>query len=202
MEGTKADECPNCRQPLEVRPKRKSKCPHCGKFILVRKPYLMTERESELSYWADRLEGLEVLRSEIDTHAADLKKQFGFEPAVNDVIWRALNSVVSNRPGSFEARRAYGEMAHIALSEGKDPRAYERQEAKLELLRIKQEGYAKSVKVMTVNDASVCKACRALERRTIPLEEALKTLPVPNVCENEDGCRCWYSEVSEFDFDL
>jgi len=152
-----------------------------------------TEKESQITDWAKKkLEKLGVSRSEIDKHRADLTKQFGFDPPVNDVIWRTLNSVVQRKPGSHEARRAYREMADIARSEGKSPTPYLAEAAKLELLEIKRNGFFEEVRVSTVNDELVCSKCSALEGRKIPLDEALSSLPVPNNCENDFGCRCWY----------
>jgi hypothetical protein len=41
-------------------------------------------------------------------------------------------------------------------------------------------------------DFSSCEACRSLHGTTLPVDEALSTLPIPNKCTSETGCRCQY----------
>ncbi len=40
--------CPYCNEKLEKVPKRKSKCPHCSKYIYVREGKLVTHKDSIL----------------------------------------------------------------------------------------------------------------------------------------------------------
>jgi hypothetical protein len=156
----------------------------------------MIEREAEITDWSRRLEGLEVTRAQIDSHEAHLARQFGSEPSVNDLIWRVLNSLLTGNPQTVKA--AYIEMAHLARSEHKSPLPYLQEAAKLELAYFKGLGLVNSVRVQTVNDHLVCEQCRILEANPIPLERAISTLPVPNACRNQDGCRCWYTAVTEW----
>jgi hypothetical protein len=109
----------------------------------------MTERESQIHDWTRRLEGLGVDQTEIERHDAELAKQFGFEPPVNDVIWRVLNTVKSTDPFGSASKAAYMEMAQIVRGEGKSPLPYLQEAAKLELLEIKRSGLARFVKTQT-----------------------------------------------------
>ena len=195
ISATKKDICPNCGEKLEKRPSRKKKCPHCDLFIYIRKPYLMTEEEAQLTDWAKRLERIGISREDINQHQVNLAKQFGFHPPVNDVIWRALNSIVTSNRDKNDIQNAFQEMANIARMENKDPTPYLKEAAILELQEIKQSGFADYVTVMTVNDHLVCEKCRELEGKKIPINEALNNLPIPTECQNEDGCRCWYAPV-------
>jgi predicted RNA-binding Zn-ribbon protein involved in translation (DUF1610 family) len=191
-ESTTENKCPYCGIALPRRPSRKQKCPNCDQFIYVRKSYLMTEREAALTDWASRLENLGVSRTQLDHDRSELTKQFGFDPPINDIVWRTLNSIVTKSSYVGAVKFAYLEMSHLAQLEGKNSTPYIAEAAKIELLEIKESGVVKRVRTQTVNDSLVCPNCRALAKKEIDLDEAIAKLPVPNECTNANGCRCWY----------
>ena len=90
-------------------------------------------------------------------------------------------------------------MAHIAREEAKDPKPYVAETARCELLELKKSGVISRVRINTRNDSFVCPACREASTRTYGLDEALKTMPIPNLCQSENGCRCWYTAVVDID---
>jgi DNA-directed RNA polymerase subunit RPC12/RpoP len=199
LEGgkTKEDLCPNCGQHLEKRPVRKAKCPHCGKFIFVRKPFLVTEKEAELTDEAARLEGIWITRETIDKHRANLAKKFGFDPSVHDILWGTLNANIYEHQGSpDDLRFTYNELGRILEIEGKDPSSVYAQAAKWELFPYLNSPLHTNVKVVNSNDDETCPKCRALSGREFPIKEAYKTLPAHSVCENKKrGCRCHYEPI-------
>ncbi len=96
------DSCPYCNKKLEVIPKAKKKCPHCGKYIfsrtrpLDRKKVLIREDQKEAlekeweKYHAQK-EGESLTEdSQYMEAKKELKKQFGKEPSVNDIKWRKI----------------------------------------------------------------------------------------------------------------
>ena len=187
--------CPYCGFTLEPRPRRKKKCPHCGEPIFVRQGNLLTQEQAEVGDWLNRVEYLGVTRKDFDRNRQELAKQFGFTPSVNDTIWRVLNSLIVPGRSHQELRFVYQEMADLVWKEGKDPKPYQAEAAKHELLEMK-EGFDifENVRVTTTtcNDDLVCPACREFAKRTFTIDEALATLPVPNGCQSEERCRCTY----------
>jgi hypothetical protein len=185
--------CPYCGVILEPRPKRKKKCPHCAQYVFVRRGTLLTKEEAAIDDWLKQVDHLHVTRKAFDRQRQKLGEQFGSTPSVNDTAWRILNNLLMTRQRHHDQQLIYLEMARIVRAEGKrDFRPYLAEAAKHELLELKEGGFFDRVTVTTCNDEHVCRACRALTRETFTIDEALATLPVPNNCQSEEGCRCGY----------
>jgi predicted RNA-binding Zn-ribbon protein involved in translation (DUF1610 family) len=188
----KKPECPYCGKTLDVKPTRKKKCPHCGRPIFVRQGNLRTQEQAETDDWLKRLEYLGVTRKDFDRHQQELAKQFGLKPVVNDTVWRILNSRIASTRSHQDLRLIYQEMAHLVETEGKDSKPYNVEARKHELLEIREGGFWNRATIQTANDDLVCPACRKLAKKTCSIDEALQTLPIPNLCQSERGCRCSY----------
>jgi hypothetical protein len=188
------NKCPYCGYEFEVTPKRKKKCPNCKKFIFVRKGELVTEEEA---YIRDTLFRLHIPRGEFEEARKELSKRFGQVAIVNDAIWMILN----NRVGTdyHETKIAYYQMADIVSSEGKDPKPYIRLALETELLHLKEFG-VKEVEIVGCggrnDDPSTCEKCRSILGKRLTIEQALKYMPIPKVCERVEGCRCDYKPVN------
>jgi hypothetical protein len=178
--------CPYCKGKLDKSPKRKKKCPHCEKDIFVRKGVMYTEDDAKREDYLIKFEGHDVTREVYEKHERDLTKQFGFKPASNDVVWRILNVLVGK--GDYHA---YLEMARIAEMEGKDSNPYLEKFAKCTLLEMMEDGFVTHVRTNTCNDQYVCKNCKILSQKKIPINEALEYMPIPRLCTGEK-CRCSY----------
>lgn len=192
------DKCPYCSAVLEKKPARKTKCPHCGNYIFVRKGHLLTEDQMTIEEWVNRLAEFGVTKEVFSRHRKQLSEQFGSQPSVNDIIWRVLNSLAASTTDHSQAKLVYHEMAYLVRGEGNDPKPYLAEAAKHELLDLKKSGVISRVRVQTANDSFVCAQCRALAEKVFTVEQALNDMPIPNACENENGCRCWYSSVVDF----
>lgn len=142
--------------------------------------------------WKERLQELGVGEKEFAAHQKALTKQFGFAPALNDVIWRALNTLVSRKKTHFDLKLVYLEMAALVREEGKDPKPYLASAAKHELAELQGNPFISKVRITTANDRFVCAKCREMESQVFALADAVETLPVPNQCQNPSGCRCGY----------
>lgn len=184
--------CPYCKQALESAPTRKTRCPHCGRHILVRAGRLVTEDEASTTDWLARVAHLGVSRRDFDRHREELSKQFGTSASVNDTIWRILNVLTATASDAATLRSVYLEMAALAAREGKDPKPYLAQGFKLELEEYRRQG-VRTVRVRDCNDNFVCPACRGLHDKTWRIEAALSEMPIPTLCEARSGCRCGYS---------
>lgn len=186
--------CPYCKEELKEAPTRKKKCPNCGNYIFVRKGELLTEEQATIKDWINRLERLDLTEEMFEIHRAALVKQFGKPPLINDVIWRFLNAQLTKSRDFFNLKIVYLEMARLVSMEGKDPKPYLVKACKMELLELKKSGTSK-VKVYTCNDNLVCSECRKLENKVFTIAEALETMPVPHLCQNQNGCRCWWNDA-------
>ena len=94
--------CPYCFQKLEKIPLKKTACPHCSRFILVRtrpkdrKRVLVTEEqakqiEEEWSIASGTHDHYLAQKAEYEKEKESLRKQFGKEPSENDIQWRLCN---------------------------------------------------------------------------------------------------------------
>jgi hypothetical protein len=187
--------CPYCKLALSKKPKRKKKCPHCQNYIFVKKGRLLTEDQKAAEEWRDRLAHFGVTTQTFVQHYQQLATRFDKPPAVNDVVWSILNSLVERHRNQQDRQSLvtlYSEMARLVSIEGKDPRPFLAQAAKQDLLEIQDAGFT-HVKVYTANDEFVCFECQKLQGVIFPIEQALADMPIPTVCESEDGCRCGYA---------
>lgn len=182
--------CPYCGKNLDEPPTRKKKCRYCGKTIVVHKGKLLTEEQAIIEDWKTRLGKFGFTENEFHKHREALTQQFGHTPSINDTIWRFLNSqIVKTRDKTI-----YYEMAHLVSMEGKDPKPYMAQASRQTLLECKNLR-GKKVGVRNCTDAYVRPECRRLENQVFTIREALEKMPIPSLCQNKDGCRCWYFPV-------
>jgi hypothetical protein len=191
--------CPYCKYEFSEAPSRKKKCPNCSNYIFVRKGILLTEEQVNIEDWISRVESLGITKKSFYEHQQKLSQQFGQRASFHDAAWSCLNSLLIGNINNSVRSQVLHEMAAIVREEGKNPKEYLRESAKYALLDIKSTGMITSVKVYNCNDGLVCASCRELEGKVFSIEQAQKELPVPNVCENNSGCRCWYSPIVDLE---
>lgn len=184
--------CPNCGEELKTRPKARKKCPHCKKYIYVRKGKLLSEEEREIQDYLKRLVNFNVSRRQFDQARQRLSERFGARANVRDTIWAILNSLLAQSRKQQYQKQVYHEMASMVSLEGKDPSPYLIEANKIELLDLKSKG-TKSVTVQTVRDEFVCSYCQKLHGQKLDIDMAIENMPIPGSCEAEFGCRCFYS---------
>jgi len=187
------DTCPYCGAKLDKIPTRKKKCPECGNYIFVRFGKLYTEEEKNIKDFLDRytLQELGINRDDFNKTRQKLSEEFGAVASVNDTAWRLLNSINMNDKSYRDRRFIYTEMQQILISEGKNAKHIKFEIERMGLLEYKQEG-VKRVEIKTCNDDHVCDQCKKLNGKVFDIDDALREMPIPTMCEN-DECRCWYS---------
>lgn len=138
--------CPNCFEVLLSKPKRKQECPHCKKFIFVRKGELVTKDQSIIIDWLEFFEELEmshhdnleleedqILRQSIRESSRQsiyearekLRDKLGYQPTIYETIWAILNEFLIRYAGDDSAlEQIYRAMASLVSREGKDPTQY------------------------------------------------------------------------------
>lgn len=186
--------CPYCGASLGVKPARKKKCPSCSQPVFVIDGMLLTQQQADTKRALRRLEMFDVTAAAFEKARSSLKKEFGSEPSANDVTWRILNSIIAEAKADENLKMVYYEMASLAKGEGKDPKPYQSQAIRQDLLSYKRMG-VKRVQVFGITDYATCDHCRSYANKTMSLEKALKEMPLPGTCSSPEGCRCLYSPV-------
>ena len=196
--------CPYCKKILDKRPKRKKKCPHCQNCIYVRtlpdgdgKKVLVTEdgaKRIELDWqkvwwrnqWLRRVKQDGSSDHDLDRVRKSLTERFGEQPTDADVVWALLNETGDN----FS-------MALFLYEEGRDFLQLLQQLRETELMRYNEWGTPTQVEILAGDDS--CDSCKSQNGRILTVDEALKTMPIPNkscTYELERGklgwCRCVY----------
>lgn len=199
--------CPYCSGELEKDPTRKTKCPHCSQYIFVRRGKLLTEQQaqqadedSKIERWIASLETFGGSRRMFDDTRKRLSKSYGFEAPPRDAVWGVMNALVAKQADSRDLERLYFLMGVFVKEEGKDPAPYIQEAMRVKEAAIRQEvtkykndrSYSKGrITIQTCNDENVCKICRKAASHTYKVDEFVKKLPIPALCESPDGCRCW-----------
>lgn len=198
--------CPYCAAELEKAPTRKTKCPFCAQYIYVRRGKPLTEQEAQqadedakIDRWIVSLETLGASRKMFDDTRKRLSKSYGFEAPPRDAVWGVMNALVSKQRDLRDLERLYFLMGVFVSEEGKDPKPFIDEAMKVKETAIRQEAtrYKKDrlystgrITIKTCNDEHVCKACRKAASHTYTVDEFLKKMPIPTVCESPNGCRC------------
>jgi predicted RNA-binding Zn-ribbon protein involved in translation (DUF1610 family) len=213
--------CPYCKQILDKRPQRKKKCPHCGEYIYVRTPpsgngsrTLVTEEGAKeidkewnrLHYrkkWLQTLAQYGISDNDFESHREMLRDRFGQEPGDGDVVWSLFHKALdgSMKGGDLqEVKMLYFEMALFLYQEGRGFSHLLEQSRKMELVGYKEWGRPMQVEILAGGDS--CESCKAQNGRILTVDEALKTMPLPNkgcTYELKPGrpgwCRCVYLPV-------
>lgn len=191
--------CPYCSVKLDSTPKRKKKCPHCGKYIFVRNGQLMTEDDASIEDWLVRLARFDITRVDFDVHRQQLSNQFGSLASVNDTIWRILNLQTSKIDSPHTVQTAYYEMARLVSLESRDPKPYIAEALRVQLKELESQGIRRVVVVgYGMRSDSSCPECKALHGREFDIDVAFQEMPIPTVCKNEFGCKCSYMSAERW----
>lgn len=130
-------ECPYCQKDLKKVPGRKTKCPHCGEFMLVRtRPndnvrVVVTQEEAgkieeEWAIFNGTHDDYLAEKEKIKKEKKALKNRFGKDPTENDVHWSLLNKSLIEHAQNGDwglYRCARFDMAEILRKEKKLKRA-------------------------------------------------------------------------------
>lgn len=217
--------CPYCGVIIEPRPERSRKCPECGNKIIVRTRYsdriklLLTEEQTaqfdrERKVQAKRNDCMRrsgligYTRQAFEAKERELGHQWNSHPQPGDVFWAMANQRVIDclEKGDWHnAAMAYFQQALYLHDEGK-PFFHLLQEAtRADLRRYATTpiaGPKSKVRILTSKGQS-CPSCQKNEGKVFTIEQALRTMPIPNPsCTNlgTGWCRClWVLEIEVSD---
>jgi len=188
--------CPHCGTDLDPAPKRKTKCPSCGKEVYVRKDSF----DGQVTHY---------LKHE-DALALDLVKDLGISekaltearkrgPAgrsLGDVVW----GLISQQKQDAARTNDFQTISSLTRAQAAYWRRTGREYFHLEQEAMKAElrGYAGQgvthVEILTSRDDRVCGKCKSLDGMVFTIQEAMEKMPLPVKCDDEESwCRCVYS---------
>lgn len=192
--------CPYCSRELVKVPKRKSKCPHCGEDIyLKREPgkdvkLMVTQKRADEieEMWRalyrrtieQKLSWLDVTGERIEKIRSELREKFKAEPSEHDIVWRIYNEELIKAKDYQDKKIIYHQMALELNEEGRDAskmleymhdcELYEWKKLRME---IGDSCFYNRVKIVTT--ANDCEACAEIVNRVYTIDEALETKPIP-----------------------
>jgi len=200
---TSTSTCPSCRTPLGAAPRRRTKCPHCGRFIVVRGSQLRTEDEARA---IDSCKPLGVSVEQLWAERDALSVSRGSRASASDAAWYLMNQLVVRAPSPHDRKMIYWQMARHLWEEKRDHLHILQLAHEMDLENWRQSadaGYLDlddlRLGVATARETS-CSRCRNLEGRTYSFREAhdTKPIPVPDCSHQREAgrsrgwCRCCY----------
>ena len=187
--------CPHCSINLEPAPKRKTKCPSCGKDIYVRtdpfnkqKIYYL-RHEDALSL--DMVRDLQIGEKTF----TEAKNKAPKGQSLGDIVWGLINhekqeaarnndwqtiSSMTQRQARqlYEAGREYFHVQQAAMKE--------------ELQGALAQGVT-TAKVSSSRDDRTCEKCKSQDGMVFTINEAVEKMPLPVKCDNGEMFRCVYT---------
>jgi len=181
--------CPYCSKALDEMPKRKKKCPSCGRYIFVRSgqdlfpSILLTEQDARVVDHFHTLKGIstfEVREADFFRERDELAERFGRQPASGDVLWSLYGRLAYDfgAAGKLPPPLLYFLMAHFLYDEGREFRHLLQQSHEMELTEYRESPFVEKVRILTGGDAS-CEACQQLEGKVLTLDKASELMPIP-----------------------
>lgn len=162
--------------------------------------------DSKNKKWVSQLKYEGVTDKDFSDANSLLKKRFGKEPNIRDVLWyimnqRAVKEALKGNSGMYYS------MSRFVYEEGRNPADFLRVHAEIELNGLKKSGVVKTIKICTCSgqdpsriEYDSCNACKKLEGMVLDIDEAIrqKILPCKECSYRMDPsnkfpfCRCFY----------
>lgn len=122
-----------------------------------------------------------------------LKKKWGKDPHVQDVVWSLMNKKLERTSDNKAASILCFRMARFLHEEKKDYSDFLRLHHKYRLTELQREGEISHVKIITGG----CETCGENPDEIVPLEVALSSQPLPKAGVHLRGwCTCFYAPAT------
>ncbi|MGO8763257.1 MAG: hypothetical protein ACLQUS_14830 [Desulfobaccales bacterium] len=152
--------------------------------------------------WLKNLKHFGITENDYDVEKDILSNKFRVEASNKDIIWGLFNKLILNNAKDFQSlSMIYHEMAIFLNEHGEDSFHYLQKTSEMRLLGYKQEDFITEVEIVTFGERS-CESCRRLQGRKYTINDALKTMPIPNKeCsttlynEKPGWCNCIYVPI-------
>lgn len=188
--------CPYCNNTLPKIPKRKLKCPHCGKDIYIRSKQnlfdsqFLTEEAARTVDWFNKLLIYGFTQDDFFKKKDELAQKFKTAPPSADIIWGLFQEALIKNANDYHLLSVINyDMAIFLDEEGKNPFYCFHESKKMELMNYKQKGTQK-IKILSINDSISCNSCKKLDGKTFLIDDALNSMPIPP--KDCPFCRCRY----------
>ena len=134
-----------------------------------------------------------IADEDLDRERAELQKRLGQEPDDWDVVGAVLDERITRARSFHILSILYHEKALFQHWRGKNCVEELQQAGRMRLLHYQQHGVNR-VFVNTVFAQFVCEVCQQQRYLHLTVDEALQTMPIPNLaCTSAVGyCRCFY----------
>jgi hypothetical protein len=195
--------CSNCGA---LNPENKTFCSKCGNNLSTLKTddYLLSKKEIFLQKWLDKLSDVGITKSDFDTKYELLSNKFKMKAFERDVIWSILNDLIIKNVKNknfYILSFIYHEMAIFIDEEEKDFLTPLQQSNKMKLIAFKADRI-NLCKIINGFSNDSCETCKESINKIMTVEEALKTMPIPNInCSKISNykkrgfCRCRYEPI-------
>ena len=213
--------CPSCSAVLKKFPARKTKCPHCGNFIYVKRAPGESEKRLVTEAHAVGIEALWGARAD-EQAAEEFCRLYRIDARRYEQVRNTLSK--STEPASLRWSTEYFLAREQAATETdlhvrkmlyfhlaqlcEQKKLYrDRRDFTAKMHETELRAYEGSMGVVTgvrvkPGKADICAACQASAGKTYTLEQALAEQPLPCAgctCDetgNDPGlCRCYYSMI-------
>jgi len=203
-------ECPTCKQTLERHSKNRFKCPHCRNWIYflgdqavtredherLREKYYQARHEERLGQsMVEKIGELGFTDEMFHRREQELLRRTGVPPKQSAVILSLFNETILKLKDLDEMEERYHSLAIVLNGAGEESFHILQGAAKTKLAALKKKGF-KNVHIFTCR---MCEWCVQVDGKVLPIEEALKTMPIPiKECknypynENHSFCICYY----------
>jgi hypothetical protein len=158
----------------------------------------MDEQQKDVRRLLRRFD-IEQSESEYQRMEKRLLKKFDSPASVDDVVWAIVNERLLEATKQKDwslMQRLYREMARFLYEQRKDFFKPSQEAVRCKLLQYKSGGSFEKVEIRPELDSECCEKCKALAKKQLTIEEALRTMPIPVQDCGSTWCRCTYLPVT------
>ena len=192
--------CPNCRSPLEEKPRQRVRCPHCSENIHVRwrqrifRSGLVAERDVNAVDFLENLEPFGITEALCRERLEAAQGLTATPPALAEILWTLGQERLPGLPEAAQVR-LLNEMSMFLHWQGKDCVSLRRKAEGIVLRRLLRDG-TRQVRI-SPRGAGACPACHQAAGTVLETEREIDAPSLPlAACIHPDGlCRCSYSPV-------
>jgi hypothetical protein len=187
--------CPHCSVNLAPVPRRKTKCPSCGKDIYVRTDPFNKQEIHYLKH-EDAL-SLDMARDlQIGEKAfTEARNKAPKGQSLGDIVWGLTNyeKQKAARKSDWQAiSNITWHQAKYLYNVGREYFHVHQAAMKEQLQGALAQGTT-HVKILSCRDDRTCEKCKTQDGTVFTIKEALEKMPLPVKCDNGEMCRCVYT---------
>lgn len=200
--------CPYCNHLLPEHVKNGGKCIFCHRPLRFELEVKVREGGKQKSLnmqqggvsWTKHVllsqmkKDYDVTDDEFQAEYGVLKKKWGKDPQVQDVVWSLMSGKLEKTGNEKEASILCFRMARFLHEENKDYSDFLRMHHKYRLMEFHKDEKITHIKIITGG----CETCGAYPDEVLTLEGALNSQPLPRPGVHLKGwCTCFYAPAKD-----